>query len=442
MRWTRLPLILRLSSQVAIPLRYRILMLIAFTSAITYLDRVCLSAAAPFMMVSLGLSNMQMGYLFAVFSISYGVCEIPAGYLVDRMDQRAMLTRIVACWSLFTGLTGLLRGYGWLLTTRIAFGAAEAGAFPALARAVRNWFGVSERGKATGVMWMAARIGGAVAPPASMFLIIWVGWQLSFMMFGLLGALWCVFFWYLYRDNPSQHSRATAADLAYARANSGPVTGAGGGQWKRIFSSGNLWALFWMYSASSYGFWFLLTWLPTYLVRQLRMPPQRAGFYAALPLAVGSVSCLGGGSLSDWLVRVLENLRWGRRLVGLGGYLLSGAGFAAAALIQEPDAIIISLIVAEIGLDLATPVAWTSCVEIGGTSAGIAAGFMNSSSSISAFVSPIVAAWIFTKFHSFNAMLLSAGAVNLAAAFLWFKIDPGRPLGMRPGPSVLESCGA
>lgn len=410
------------------PLRNRILTLIALASAITYLDRVCLSAAAPSLMAALGLSNMQMGYVFGVFSISYGIFEIPMGYLIDRLGQHAILTRIVACWSAFTALTGAVWGYGWLLVLRLAFGAAEAGAFPAFARVIGNWFQIGDRGRAIGVMWMSARIGGALAPPVAMLLIAWIGWRISFVAFGAVGAVWCVIFWRYHRDDPAQHPAASAADLAYARRNSAPVRLRENIRWNQIFLSGNVWALFWMYFATSYGFWFLLTWLPTYLVRQYHMPPQQAGLYAALPLAVGSISCFAGGSLSDALVRRLGSLRWGRRLVGLAGYLLSAIGFAAAGLTHKSTAAILSLIVAEVGIDLTTPVAWTVSVEIGGSSGGTVAAFMNSASSISAFLSPVVAAWIFTKFQSFDAMLVSAGLVYSIAAFLWLKIDPSRPL--------------
>jgi ACS family glucarate transporter-like MFS transporter len=353
------------------------------------------------------------------------------GYLVDRFGQRAILTRIVACWSVFTALTGAVFGYGWLLVLRLAFGAAEAGAFPALARVIGKWFQVADRGRAIGVMWMSARIGGALAPPVAMLLIGWIGWRMSFVVFGAVGAPWCAAFWRYHRDEPAQHPAATAADLAYARRNSVPEKMRESMHWREIFCSGNVWALFWMYFATSYGFWFLLTWLPTYLVRQHHMPLERAGVYAALPLAVGSISCLAGGSLSDTLVRRLGSVRWGRRLVGLAGYLFSAIGFAAAGLVHKPIAAILSLIVAEVGIDLTTPVAWTVSVEIGGSSGGTVAAFMNSASSISAFLSPVVAAWIFTKFQSFDAMLMSAGLVYAMSALLWLKIDPSRPLNKR-----------
>jgi ACS family glucarate transporter-like MFS transporter len=412
-----------------IPLRNKVAALIALASGITYLDRVCLSAAAPAMMSGLRLTNMQMGYVFSVFAVSYGIFEIPMGSLIDRLGQRKVLTRIVACWSIFTALTGVLWGYWWLLGMRFAFGAAEAGAFPALARAIGNWFHVADRGRAIGVMWMGARIGGAVAPPLAALLIGWFGWRVPFAIFGLIGIVWCAAFWRWYRDDPAEHPAATAKDLAYARQSPKPPRQPEDGTpWNRILSSSNLWALFWMYFATSYGFWFLLTWLPTYLMRQHGMPAARASLYAALPLGVGSVSCLFGGSLSDRLVRRLGSLRWGRGLVGLGGYFVCAIGFAGAGFMQAPAAAILCLMLAEVGLDIATPVAWAACLEIGGSSGGTISAFMNVSSCISAFISPIAAAWVYTRFGSFDAMLISAGAVYAAAGLLWLKIDPSEQL--------------
>jgi MFS family permease len=407
-----------------------VLILAVLVSAITYLDRVCLSAAAPAITRELGLTDMQMGTAFSVFALAYGVFEIPMGWLGDHIGQRRMLTRIVACWSVFTMLTGLIWSYSGLIAVRFMFGAAEAGAFPAIARTLGRWFHAVDRARVNGLMWAGARVGAALAPPLATLLIGWVGWRLTFSIFGLVGAFWCLAFWRLHRDDPAQHPAASAADLAYIHASPGneaePRTDSM--PWKRMFLSGNLWALFWMYFATSYGFWFLLTWLPTYLIRQYGLSPQRSSFYAALPLAVGAVSCISGGALSDWLVRRTGSIAWGRRLVGLAGYLLAAAGFAAASAAHEAFAAILFLILAEIGLDLATPVAWAACLEVGGRFGGTATAFMNTGSSISAFISPLAAVWLLTKYGSFNAMLLSAGLVYFLASFLWLRIDAGEQL--------------
>ena len=175
-------------------LRHRVLILVALASAITYLDRVCLSAAAPAIMHDLGLSNIQMGYAFSVFPLAYGIFEMPMGWLGDRLGQRKMITRIVASWSGFTALTGMVMGYPGLLAVRFAFGAAEAGAFPSLARALARWFGPTDRAKATGIMWMATRLGAAIGIPLAAVLIGWLGWRFTFVIFGALGGCWCLFF--------------------------------------------------------------------------------------------------------------------------------------------------------------------------------------------------------------------------------------------------------
>ncbi|MCW5981357.1 MAG: MFS transporter [Bryobacteraceae bacterium] len=402
-------------------------------AGITYLDRVCISVAAPAMMTDLGLTNLQMSYVFSVFAAAYGLFEIPTGWLGDRWGQRKMLTRIVVCWSVFTALTGYVRNFASLIFTRFVFGAAEAGAFPTLARALARWFPVTDRGKVNGIMWMGARLGGSAAPPLATLVMLAVGWRYTFVVFGLVGLVWCVVFWFWYRDDPAKHSSVNEAELAYirgyaaaaeARHSDPPKTT----PWKRMLLNGNLWALFWMYFATSYGFWFFLTWLPTYLVKEQGLSARASGYYAALPLFVGAVACLSGGALSDWIVRRTGSLSWGRRAVGMGGFLFTAVGFGAASVAEGPVAAVICLAFAAGAMDLAVPVAWAACLEVGGKFGGTATGFMNTASSISAFISPIAAAWLFERYGSFSAMFASAAAVYLLAGLLWFKIDAGQTL--------------
>jgi len=419
-----------------VSLRHRVLTLVALASAITYLDRVCLSAAAPAIMRDLGLSNIQMGYAFSVFPLAYGIFEMPMGWLGDRLGQRKMITRIVACWSGFTALTGMVMGYPGLLVVRSAFGAAEAGAFPSLARALARWFRPTDRAKATGIMWMASRLGAAIGIPLAVVLIGWLGWRFTFVVFGALGGCWCLFFWRWYRDDPAGHPAIAASDLTYLGqdAHLANAPSSDGTPWKCLFSSINLWSFFWMYFASSYGFWFLLTWLPTFLMGQFHISAQRSSLYAALPLAVGAMSSVIGGALSDWLVRHTGSLLWGRRFVGLGGYLIAAIGFAAAAVMRTPFAAIFWLMIAELGLDLAVPVAWAACLEVGGSFGGTTTAFMNTASTISAAISPLAAAWMFMRFGSFTSMLMSAGALYFLASFLWLKVDATQSLAFSKEP--------
>jgi ACS family glucarate transporter-like MFS transporter len=408
--------------------RNRVLLLVLLGTGITYLDRVCIAAAAPSITRDLGLSTVQMGFVFSVFALSYGLFEIPMGWLSDLWGQRNTMTRIVASWSAFTALTGLAFSYSALVTVRFCFGAAEAGAFPTLAQTLARWFPVQERGRVNGLMWMGARIGGAVAPSLAVFLISVAGWRATFFLFGLIGVVWCLVFWNWFRDDPATHTAVNAAELAYIRGGpaAAPVRRRNRTPWRSIFSSGSLWALFWMYFATSYGFYFLVTWLPSYLIREHGLTQQRAGFYAGFPLAAGALACLTGGLLSDWLVKRTGSLKWGRRLVGLGGYTFAALGYALAAFSHGPLASVACLSLASAAMDMAVPVAWAACAEVGGRFGGTATGFMNSSSSLSAMISPLAAAWFFDRYGSFDAMLASASAVYFLAGLLWFWIDPTR----------------
>jgi ACS family glucarate transporter-like MFS transporter len=411
--------------------RNRILLLLFLVTALNYLGRTCVSAAAPLIMRDLRLSNIQMGYVFGVFALSYGLVEIPAGWLGDRLGQRKMITRIVLCWSAFTALTGAATNFATLIITRFAFGAAEAGAFPAIARALSNWFPTTDRGRVTGIMFTGARLGGALAPPLATLLVGYVGWRVTFVIFGLIGVVWTPFFLKSYRDDPATHPAVNEAELEYIRHAGIPASRTATGEgtpWRRIFLSSDLWALFWMYFGTSYGFWFFLTWLPTSLIRDYGLTPRRAGLYAALPLAMGGVTTVLGGALSDRIVRLTGSLRTGRRTVGLGGFLLAGAGFGAASISGTPEASVLCLSLGSGAMDLAVPVAWAACLEVGGKFGGTTTGFMNSASSLSALLSPIAAAWLFERSGSFHLMFLSAMAVYWITGLLWLAIDPARQI--------------
>ena len=94
-----------------------------------------------------------------LFTLSYAAFEIPSGAMADRIGPRRVLTRIVAWWSVFTSLTGMVSNFFSLSVVRFAFGAGEAGAYPGSASAISRWFPVAERGRAHGMCgWQAASV--------------------------------------------------------------------------------------------------------------------------------------------------------------------------------------------------------------------------------------------------------------------------------------------
>src|ERR1700750_2690220 len=134
--------------------RGRVLAFAFVLTVITYLDRVCISAAAPAIMRELHISVLQMSAVFSAFTLAYSLFEIPSGWLGDVRGPRRVLTRIVVWWSAFTMLTGIAQGLQSLVAIRFLFGAGEAGAFPNIIRSFARWFPLRERGRATGVMFL------------------------------------------------------------------------------------------------------------------------------------------------------------------------------------------------------------------------------------------------------------------------------------------------
>jgi MFS transporter, ACS family, glucarate transporter len=137
--------------------RHQVLFLLSLLSAITYLDRVCISVAGPRIQHAFHLSPVQWGWVGGVFSISYALFEIPSGYLGDWIGARAVLSRIVLWWSGFTALTGLAWNYPSLLITRFLFGVGEAGAGPNASISISRWFPPTERARAMGIFLMGGR---------------------------------------------------------------------------------------------------------------------------------------------------------------------------------------------------------------------------------------------------------------------------------------------
>jgi ACS family glucarate transporter-like MFS transporter len=402
----------------------------AFAAAfITYLDRVCISVAAPLMQADLGLSELQFGWVFTVFYIAYGVFEMPSAWLGDRWGQRRTLVRIITCWSIFTILTGTVRQFGGLLGARFAFGAAEAGAFPTLSRALSRWFPLHERSRANGLLWMGARTGGALAPAAAVVLINAIGWRWSFAIFGSVGMVWSLIFWFWYRDDPADHPAVSPGELAAIRVAAAPQPKAAEPvPWRRLLGERNMLLLFATYFCSGFGFQFFVTWLPTYLTKEFGLSLTRSGFYSSLPLAGGAAGCLLGGFLADFIARRTGSLVWGRRTVGCAGFLFGAVGYASAIAMSSPLAAVACLVLASGAHDLTLPVLWATCTDAGGKFGGTSSGFVNFASCLSGVTAPLAAAQLSHFFGSFNAVFYVAAALYLTGSALWLFIDPRRSI--------------
>jgi MFS family permease len=400
--------------------RYQALGFTLVLAAIVYLDRVCISTAAPRIEADLGLTDRQMGYVFSAYTFAYALMEVPAGWLADRFGSRLMLTRIVIWWSAMTALTGFASGVVSLFLIRLLFGVGEAGAFPGIARVFARWLPARSHGRAFGAVVMTGALGGALTQPLVVTMLRHTSWRVTFGVFGAVGAVWAAAWLSWFRDDPHQHRSVNAAELALIAteppAPHPPVP------WAAVRRSRSLLALCVMYFGAIYGWYFYLTWLPTYLLRARGFDMKAVGWLSALPLVGIAAGVLCGGLASDWLSR-----RWGaragRRLPGLVGFPLAAAAIVGA--LSTPDPMSAALLMSVSGACSALGVspAWAACLDIGGRHAGVITGAMNTFGNLGGALSPLVVGLSLDRWHSYRAPLVSVAVFYFLAGLAWLAID-------------------
>jgi sugar phosphate permease len=398
-------------------------------TAIAYLDRVCISTAAPAMKDDLGISDVQMGYVFSAFTLAYALFEVPSGWLADRFGARSTLTRIVLWWSAMTAATGLARGFGSLLAVRFLFGVGEAGAFPSMARAYSRWLPASERGRAFGLALMTAALGGAATQPLVVALLTSVHWRQTFMLFGLVGVAWAAAWFWWFRDDPHTHGDVNAAELRVIGHD--PPAPHGRVPWAALLHARSLVALWLMYGFAIYGWYFYITWLPSYLLRARGFDLQQVGWLASLPLLSIAAGVLIGGWASDALAR-RWGARLGRRAPGLVGLPLAAVAVLAAITTAEPISAALLLAAAAGLAALGVSPGWAVCLEIGGRHAGVVSGSMNTFGNLGGTLSPIVVGWCLQRWDSWNTSLVTVAICYVLAAACWLAIDPTKPIADNP----------
>jgi ACS family glucarate transporter-like MFS transporter len=410
--------------------RHRVLGLLFLLAMITYLDRVCISVAGTTIQKELNFTAAQWGWVLGAFALSYALFEIPSGALGDRLGPRRVLTRIVTWWSAFTALTGFAAGFWSLVATRFCFGAGEAGAFPNAAATIQRWFPPRERAGAQGFVWMASRFGAAISPALVVPLQAAVGWRGTFVLFGTLGVGWAVFWFFWFRDRPSEKPGVSAEEIAHIGGGpgAGEPGGHGGAPWRQLFQKPNLWWIMLMYFLYCWTTFFYLSWLHTFLENARGFSKADLVRWSWLPFLFGGVANLLGGFASDRLVRRV-GLKWGRRWIGLLGLLCAAVFTGATWCTQDKLWSVLFLAIGFGGADFMLPVAWAVCLDIGGRHAGAVSGAMNMAGQAASFLSSVAFGYIVTGTgNNWNAPLIPMTATALFAALCWLRIDASRPL--------------
>jgi len=399
---------------------------VAFTmalAAVTYLDRVCISVLAPRISAELHLSRVEMSYIFSAFAVSYAAFGVPLARWADRDGARQVLTLVVLVWSAFTAATAMAWNFLSMVIIRFLFGIGEAGAWPSVARVYSRWIPQTRRGRIQGIFFAGAHLSGGVTPLIVAAMAGWLQWRAIFLVFGAIGALWAVCWYVWFRDEPREHKSVSAKERDFIEATRGVAAAKDQESWLTVFKTPTVWPLCVQAFANSYGFYFFITWLPTYLAEAHGMKGAEWATFSGLPLMLSFVADLTGGEGSDRLARKI-GLRNARRVFGVGGYALAAVAIFLAT--QLPSGFAAGLFIAIGGacsmLTLAP--AWASAVDVGGRHAGVTAGVMNTVGQVGGILSPIVLAYLVDATANWNLPLMVLAAIYAVAGVAWLTINP------------------
>jgi len=409
--------------------RYWVIVFAVTLAIVTYIDRVCISFAALSMRKDLGLDAVQMGKVFSAFILAYALFEVPGGYLGDVMGPRKVLMRIVLAWSFFTAATGWVWSYGSLLITRFLFGVGEAGCFPNLTKAFTTWLPAKERVRAQSILWLSARWGGAFTPPLVAALIAWVGWRHSFEIFGSLGVIWAVVFYMWYRDNPLSHPKMNQGEKDLLEDSAKMASGHGNVPWGVFLRSRQVWMLCWQYFCLSYGWYFYLTWLPTYLREGRHLENLSTAWLSVIPLLFGGLGNPACFLAAGPLTKITGSVAQTRRVMAYIGFAGASGFLLLSTRVDDPTLAMIAIGLASFSNDLVMPGSWATAMDVGGKYAGTLSGAMNMWGNIGGALAPWVNGHIleWTK-NDWNPIFYVAAGVYLLGIVCWMFLDPITPL--------------
>ena len=376
---------------------------------VTYILRLNISSTAPSTQTSLNLSDFQLGLILSSFLWSYTFLQPIAGLITDRFGARLSLFYGVIATSVLTIITGFANSFTSLFTIRFLVGATQAPNFVSGAKvSSSDWFRNDQRARATSIWISGARLGPVVAFPVAAWLATAYGWQWAFFGTGMMGLIWCILWYFSFRDNPTLQEQDTPRLELKDRM-------------KIVLSPLGL-----GFAIASFGqgyvAYYLNLWLPTYLVKQQKFTVISAGILSTIPLVCAVVTLLlVGGFLSDYLMKKSPSRVTLRRNMFCIGMIAASIMLLVTAYVPDPYSAIFTLSLAGASLGFSTPSLWVALVEATPRNmTGTMGGVQNFGGNLAGIVVSILTGYILEISGNFFMALLAgavAALVGAAAAF-------------------------
>lgn len=387
----------------------RVLVLLTLSVLINYIDRSNLSIAAPLLKDELGLSASQLGTLLSAFFWTYALMQTPAGWLVDRFDVKWVFAAGFFLWSAATAVTGLLHGFVALLLIRVILGVGESVAFPSYSKVLGSHFRENRRGSANAMLMAGLSLGPAVGMLLGGSAVARFGWRPFFIVLGL-GALlwlplWCV--WMPVRSGTS---------AVHSELKSGYVD---------ILRERSAWGTCLGQACINYFLYFLVTWLPFYLVRGRNLSLNEMARVGGLVFLMSAIAATLSGRLSDRWILAGASPTVVRKGFMLIGHIGIGILFVLTVMTTGPlFTVLLALIGVFLGISICN--SWAiSQMLAGPRMVGRWVGVQNFAGNLGGGVAPALTGFLLDRTGSFYWPFVITALVAWAGGLSWwFVVGP------------------
>jgi ACS family D-galactonate transporter-like MFS transporter len=397
-------------SRVQVRHPWTLLILLAIAMAMNFFLRVNLSVAAPVLGPEMKLSPQSLGLLLSAFYWTYAVGQIFTGWLVDRFDVRWIYTIAVLIWSFSTFLIGMTSSFTVMLCMLLLLGLGEAVAYPACSRVITSVFPETRRGLANSVIdMMGARLGPALGTLCGGLMVARLGWRWLFLLTGGAGLAWLIPWMFFAPRRPAPAERVAMVQIG----------------WGDLLQRRALWGTCFGQFGANYAWYFLLSWLPSYLVKERHFSLSAMAIWAAAPYLLMAVTSMGGGILADRLiVRGASAVRVRQAFVCAG--LLSTAILLPLVLIPRIEWALTGLLVACFVYGIYASNLWALSQTLAGShAAGRWTGFQNACANLAGVVAAMLTGLIVARTGQFALAFMGASfACLFGAASYWFLVRP------------------
>jgi MFS family permease len=384
-----------------------VVFLLACVLFINYVDRGALPTAAHLIQDDLHLSEKQLGLLFSAFFWTYSLVQIPVGWLAERYGAHRVLASGLCVWAVATMCVGVAESFPVLLGLRLLLGVGESAGFPCVAKLLAAVVPVRSLGTANGFVAFGYLFGPAVGTFAGGLLMAHYGWRAAFVVFGGLSLLWLL-----------PWSRVSLPPRAVRRSDADKPTT------REILRQRSLWGTVLGLFSSNYTFYFMLTWLPFYLVRERGFSTGEMAQLAGIAYAVNALSAIGTGWLVDRLIAGGRSINVVYKTVMVVTHAGSVMCMLCMALGTRPVALA-AIFGFQVLCGAQSPGVYAIPQILAGARAtGRWVGIQNSLGNFAGVIAPAATGFIIDSTHHFQAAFLLAAAVSLLGVVGWWAMLP------------------